>query len=1170
MLMIERLQAELQGEQFFCTMEEIQMVRATAEKFVLAMVLALFVSLLPVSGFAQATSGNLSGTVTDTSGASVNGATVQAADAATSFKLSTTTINGEYRLSNLPIGRYTLTVSAPNFNTTTVLNVPVELNKTNNLNVQLKVGAVSTTVEVAGVTPAIDTTTAQLGNTYDSRVVENIGEAYTGEGVLNLSLLAPGVTSGSAMGYGTGPSVGGQRPTNNNFTLEGVDNNNKTVTGPVTQVPNDAVAEFSFLENQFSPEFGRSSGGQFNTIIKSGSNTLHGKVYEYFQNRDLNALDAALHNQKFTYVPRYDDNRYGAAIGGPIVQDKLFFFALAETEGQGQASPGTQTFCVPTAAGFTTLNSIAGLNQTNLQQFEKYTQNLPTSTGGGGTSCNTATIATGGAGTTIPLAILAVPSPNWANNFRSVGSMDYNLSSKDQVRGRWIYRRLIEINTTSADLPVFFSSTPARDHTIAISEFHTFNPHVTNELRLGFNRFDQKFPIGNYTFPGLTAFPDLAFTDMGNLQIGPNPNFPQGGTQNTYQVTNNVSWVKGRHNLKFGGEIRRTIAPDVFAQFLRGDYLYSTLSNYLFDNVPDNQAIRGFTTGGSFYGNDWAVSWFANDVFRLNSHLSLNLGVRYEYISLTKSAGLQTLNALNNVPGLITFGKPTMPTKDFMPRVGFAYSPGSSGNTSIRGGFGMSYDYYYDNYLINSLPQEAQFTVSPPVLGAPGPFLATGGITGPGGGGASTSKAATAEWIPTSIKAPYSVNWNLGVQHVFKNVWTVSLDYVGTHGVDLPIQERIDIQTLVSPTATGFLPTFLTGVPSPATIAGLTTTLQGLRNGSGAPFGCGAAQQAAQLCQILPAFYNAGFTGAGGITSELPFGWSKYHGADISVNRRFTNGLQLISSYTWSHNIDNSDATLATTALNPRRPQDFFNLAAEKGPSLLDRRNRIVAAAIYELPFFKESHGLAKTVLGGWQVSPTYVFESPQYATALSGIVSVLNGNSGADRAIYNPSGIPGTSSAAIAVCAAGLGAACTAATTVGYVPGLPAGGPNVLAGSTTVPCTSPSTCGQFIQTGLGALSNLGRNTIPLPRTDNINFSVSKNIKVSERMNFQFVAQAFNLFNHPQYIAGNLYDVSLTNGLINATGFVYATGATNKNFDRANTQFSSNPRNMVLALKLNF
>jgi len=663
------------------------------------------------------------------------------------------------------------------------------------------------------------------------------------------------------------------------------------------------------------------------------------------------------------------------------------------------------------------------------------------------------------------------------------------------------------------------------------------------------------------------------------LQLGPNPNFPQGGTQNTYQVTDNISWVKGRHNFKFGGDIRRTIAPDIFAQFLRGAYTYSTLSNYLFDLTPDVKAIRGFTTGGSFYGNNWAVSWFANDVYRLKPNLSVDLGVRYEYVSLTQSAGLQTENALNNVPGVITFGKPSMPSKDFMPRVGFNYSPGSSGNTSIRAGFGLSYDYFYDNYFINSLPQESQFTVSPPVLGVGMNFLAGGGITGPGGGGPSTSKAATAEWIPTSIKAPYSVNWNLGVQHVFKNVWTVSLDYIGTHGVHLPLQERVDIQTLVSPT--GFLPTNIGTLPTAAQLTS-ATTLQSLRNGQGAPFGCngvlnGVPQATAQLCQILPAFYSAGFTNAGGITSEQPFGWSEYHGADVSVNRRFTNGLQLMSSYTWSHNIDNSDATLATTALNPRRPQDFFNLAAEKGPSLLDRRNRVVVAAVYELPFFKESHGVQKAVLGGWQVSPTYVFESPQYMTALSGIVSVLNGNSGADRAILNPAGIPGTSSPAIPFCNVGgvaeFGAAnCTTATSIlGYVAGLPGGGPNNLTASTKTPCSSPSTCGQFIQTGLGGVSNLGRNTIPLPRTDNVNAALTKNTRLSERMSLTFTAQAFNLFNHPQFIAGNLYDIGLstqTQGLINDAALVNANGG--KSFDRPNLIFSGNPRNMVLALKLNF
>src|SRR5437762_1960701 len=204
--------------------------------------------------------------------------------------------------------------------------------------VTLSVGA-NTTVEVsaeAGV--VLDTTTTNLTTTFSTEELASLPTATVGLGVINTSLLSPGVASTGGIGIGVGPAVGGQRPRNNNFTIEGIDNNNKSVTGPLVSIPNDAVAEFSVLQNQFSAEYGHSSGGQFNTIVKGGTNTLHGTVYDYLQNRNLNAIDQSLQNQGFTKNPRYDNNRLGATLGGPIRKNKWFFFGSYEYNPVGQAS----------------------------------------------------------------------------------------------------------------------------------------------------------------------------------------------------------------------------------------------------------------------------------------------------------------------------------------------------------------------------------------------------------------------------------------------------------------------------------------------------------------------------------------------------------------------------------------------------------------------------------------------------------------------------------------------------------------------------------------------------------------------------------------------------------------------------------------------------------------
>src|ERR1700730_17168088 len=263
----------------------------------LTFVIVLFSLLMFSAGIAsgQAISGNLVGTVSDASGAVVSNAEVTATNVGTNASAVThTNGTGEYRFDNLPVGNYKITVKAPGFRTS-VQDASVELNRTGTRNVSISPGAASETVEVSGAPPSIDTTTAQLQSTFDPQYSQDLGltsAGGAGAGVLNLSLLTPGVTNGSAMGDGVGPSVGGQRPRDNNFTVEGVDNNNKTVTGSLITVPNDAVQDFTLISNQFNSDFGHSSGGQFNTTVKSGTNSFHGSIYEYFRNRNLNAVGA--------------------------------------------------------------------------------------------------------------------------------------------------------------------------------------------------------------------------------------------------------------------------------------------------------------------------------------------------------------------------------------------------------------------------------------------------------------------------------------------------------------------------------------------------------------------------------------------------------------------------------------------------------------------------------------------------------------------------------------------------------------------------------------------------------------------------------------------------------------------------------------------------------------
>jgi hypothetical protein len=272
--------------------------------------------------------GELVGTIFDQTGAAVPGANVIATNAATGIQsTSVSTSTGQYRISNLPVGKYNVSVSAKGFGSAQLKEVSVDLNVTATANVTLQVGESKTVVEVSGAGAVIDTTTAQIESTFDEKQMADLPTTSTGSGVLNLALYTAGVSTSGAIGLGTGPSVGGQRPRNNDFTIEGIDNNSKAVTGPMVGLPNDAVAEFSTLSNQFSPEFGHSSGGQFNTVVKSGTNQFHGAAYEYLENRDLDASDNLSAYEGTPLHPRFDDNRFGGDVGGPIIRNKLFFFA---------------------------------------------------------------------------------------------------------------------------------------------------------------------------------------------------------------------------------------------------------------------------------------------------------------------------------------------------------------------------------------------------------------------------------------------------------------------------------------------------------------------------------------------------------------------------------------------------------------------------------------------------------------------------------------------------------------------------------------------------------------------------------------------------------------------------------------------------------------------------
>ena len=1140
----------------------------------------LFAVSCVISAYGQATTGSIRGVVNDQNGAVVSGAKVTLTRKSTGgTQTAETNSSGQFDFTNLlPADDYSVSVEAPNFKTAALTDVKVSVNQSTDLPVQLLPGQVTETVTVtAGGVELVDTTSANLSKAFSSRQVVELAQTTAGPagspaGVNNLALLAPNVTSSGGVGVGTGGSVGGQRPRNNNFMVDGVDNNDKAVTGPQSYISPEEVAEFTLLQNQFSAEFARSNGGNFLTVTKSGTNDFHGTGYGFFRNRYLNALDTIQKNAGITrdkasgdkFMPRSDYFRGGFNIGGPLPlfhfgegmppgvtlgRDKVYFFTSYERIQTGSAA-SAGGIVAPTAAGFNIINATPGLSATNRAVFNQFVP-IAAVADIQQANCLTASahpencVTVGGVA--IPLGSVSFPAPNFFKQNHAVINLDYLQSSATQHHVRFTFTNGADIDNIP-NLPIFFTPIPSKQRLFSYTLIHNFSDKLINETRGAFRRSSQNFPVANITFPGLNVFPNLTFDDLG-LNVGPDPNAPQFGIENNYQLVDNLTMLHGNHTFKFGGDFRWIISPQSFSQRVRGDYEYLSIEQFLRDLSPDAFGERN-AGNNIYYGNQKVLFAFAQDDFRIRPNLTLNLGVSYSYQQVPLGARTsQVLNSISSVPGVLEFNEPKAQTKNFAPKVGFAWSPdykegllgrvfGTGGKSSIRAGFSMGYDYIFDNLYILSNPPQLQQTNDVDTTQAPTPnFLANGGlpdtpvaITDP-----AVARANTGAWIPDQ-EVPYSLTWTGSYQRQLGSDWSLELRYVGTRGIHLLSQNRINRQAKVAPEdGRPGLPTFFTA-PTQAQLNALPLTLDQINARS----------------SYVPRFANAGFNDAS-VVAFLSDGNSTYHGGSAQVTKRLTRGFQMTGAYTFSHLIDDTTAEVFSTVLSPRRVEDFQNLRRERANSALDHRHRFVASWIYEVPFFSKTTGFTHTLLSGFQLAGTYTYETGERITIRSGNDANLNGDNAGDRAIFNPSGTEGIGSSVTALCQVVNPCERDAdGNIIGTIVGYLADNPNA----------------RYIQTGAGAQSNIGRNSFLLPAINNVDFSVSKNFRFGESKYIQLRADFFNVFNHPQYVPGSVNSVDP----ISTTGLTTLNQVTPLTTDFLNPSkvLSSNPRVIQLAARFNF
>jgi hypothetical protein len=1106
--------------------------------------------LLGSAARAQRLDGTLRVTVADKSQASIEEAKVTAENEATGVAVTTTaSSSGTYVFPNLLVGTYAVTVEKDGFKKAVQKGILVNSNQTTEAKVDLELGSVSATVEVEADADLVKTESSTLEATFSGRAVQDVPINTTGGDVKEYSVYAPGTTTQQGGVLGSGGSIGGTRPRFNGFSIDGVDDNKIDTNGPTQPVIQESVAEFTLLTNQFSAENGHSAGGQFNIVTKSGTNNWHGAGWGYNRNRNYDALDN-LEKQRGK-KDRFDYNRAGASAGGPIIHNKFFVYGAYEFQNNGLAS-SSPSFSSPTADGLATLMTLA--HDKAITDLLKQFPVAPTA--------NAAVQVNGQA---IPVGTIQSIAPNFANQHDFIVNLDASLG-RHQLRGRFLYDRLREPDFNSSQPQPQFLGTHSEDvRKVIFTDAWSISNSVINDFRTSYSRLNGPNLLVPSAFQN---FPNVEIDELGS-NLGPDSLAPAGYTQNVYQWVDNISYIRGKHTFKFGVEARKYIAPTNVLPRARGEWDYASLSQFINDFVPTgaNGALRG-AGSGSVAENYNAFYWFVQDDWKVTPRLTLNVGLRYEYSGVPRDENLQAINGVSDDPALgLFFRAPKPDTNNFAPKFGFAWDPRGNGKWAVRGGGGLAYDVVPNNFAINSLPPQLQSEQNPgltcALAGAPqwcATFDAANPTNPTAGQGflqfggllqvnvppvtQADARAATQSLIPNHV-SPKVITWTLGVQHELFRDSSIEVRYVGTRSLELPVQRRLNSASAFDPNFPGGgitpLPTYINPSDVPVTVVSPASTLQSFDNYNPLPLSAD------------------GFLGS--MTTFPPIGSGIYHAGSVDFIHRFARGIYLRANYTYSKNLDNATNELFSSRVNPRRAQDGFDFAAERGLSALDIRHKFALSFLYEIPNVQTDHAFVKALAHGWEWGGTYLAESGQPVTPLSGVDSNANGDSAGDRTIINPAGVGLTGSTVNFVCNAGAG------------------------GATSI-VTDPSTCGsgddsniigyvaanptaRFIQAGVGAKANAGRDTVSTPGLNIWNMSLLKNTKLSERFALQFRAETYNTFNHRNFSIG----LPTNNGTIDqntnanplSSGYIFVTSG---NLFLNNHQFNGGSRTMQLGLRL--
>ena len=664
----------------------------------LAVLCALVLAPRPVA--AQITRGAISGVVRDPAGLVVPGATVTVTNDDTKTTQNTVSdVEGFYRVAALEPGRYTVKVELQSFATVEAKDIVVPPSTEVRVPVELKVGNVTETVSVTAnaVAAALNKTSATIGMTIGSKQIVEL-PLSGGRNINNLVLTAPNVSmAGFTVNAGQGTYiVNGQRSRNNNYMIDGSDNNDISVTISTSSVVPESVAEFQVLTNPYSVEFGRNTGGQINVITKSGGDRFKGDLWDYYTTSKFYSLTNLEKASGLTEPARYYRHQAGGDIGGPIVKGRTFFYGLFQYDPQRPGpTPSTTTVRVPTPTGFAVLSAAplgAGQTAASRQAVLARLAFLNDVYSSGATFRTLTNTLVNGVPIETGLTNVNIISPS---TYKTVQfRIDQKISNSDNVTFRELYNPKIDENVAGFNCAfgaTFCGNQDLKDQNFAASETHLFNSAQINEFRFSAVRRNLDFPENDPKSPTATI--------SGLFTIGGLANFPQSRLSNAYQFSDTFTWTKSRHTIKAGADIRYNVLDNVAAFDSKGTFTFDNLQNYMNNFATTfQQALQT----ASFTAKQWQSFLFVQDDFRVTPELTLNLGLRYEVsgvpLGFFGATDAQSLAAL--VPGPVQ-----RDTNNWAPRVGAAWSPSSSnkvignGKSVFRAGFGIGYDILFYNLL---------------------------------------------------------------------------------------------------------------------------------------------------------------------------------------------------------------------------------------------------------------------------------------------------------------------------------------------------------------------------------------------------------------------------------------------------------------------------------------